>query len=202
MMGTDFYFFVKVKLLSLGCCTGLNFTRPMIKSSKKFTPKPQISVSLSPILEAYLRFVFKTPADQAAITINTKKDIGKLIHSHVHSSHKSIKSPCIPNPVTIILPTNETNNYGLLSGFLFVDAWGLQRIRNGVEYEFRKWVERRYEIGYSKRYDQKDIVEAVLRGLNVRNNCANFDAIKKIDYRNRRKEEEIRFKSLLESEYQ
>jgi hypothetical protein len=36
--------------------------------------------------------------------------------------------------------------------------------------------------------------------LNVRNNCANFDAIKKIDYRNVRKEEELRFQELLDAE--
>ena len=172
----------------------------MKNPSKKFKPKPQVTISLEPILDAYLRFVFKTPPEAAEITINTKKDLGKLIHSHVHSSHVSRKGPSVPNPVTVILPVNEINNYGVLSGFLYVDAWGLQRIRNGVEYEFRKWVERRFEIGYRKRHERKDIVEAVLRGLNVRNNCANFDAIKKIDYRNHRKEEELRFESLLEAE--
>ena len=43
----------------------------------------------------------------------------------------------------------------------------------------------------------KEIVEAVLRGLNLRNNAVNFEAIKKIDYRNRRKIEEKRFEELL-----
>lgn len=174
----------------------------MIKHSQRFKPKPQVTISLEPVLEAYLRFVFKTPADQEAITINLKKDIGKLIHSHVHSSHSIRKGPCVPNPVTVILPINTENDYGVLSGFLYVDEWGLQKIRNGIEYEFRKWVERRFEIGYEKRFEYKDIIEAILRGLNVRNNIANFDSIKKINYRNRRRIEEKRFSELLQSEYE
>ncbi|OFX56298.1 MAG: hypothetical protein A2066_12915 [Bacteroidetes bacterium GWB2_41_8] len=166
----------------------------------RFSPRPQVTISLEPILEAYCRFRFNTPPDQKEITINLKSDIGKLIHSHVHSSHFAVKGPFIINPVTVILPINQQNQYGVLSGFLYVDNWGLQKIENAVEYDFRKWVERRYEIGYGKRYDRKDIIEAVLRGLNVRNNCANFDAIKKIDYRNHRKTEEIRFAELLLSD--
>lgn len=166
----------------------------------KYSPKPQVTISLSPILEAYLRFVFKTPADQESITINLKKDLGKLIHAHVKSSHCYRKGPSVANPVGITLPVNPKNDNGVLSGFLYVDEWGIQKIQNGIDYEFRKWVERRFEVGYEKRFVCKDIIEAILRGLNVRNNIANFDAIKKIDYRNRRKIEEIRFSQLLESE--
>jgi hypothetical protein len=173
----------------------------MITSSKKFTPKPQVTISLEPILEAYLRFVFQTPAESAEITINIKKDIGKLIHSHVHSGHCSRKGPSVEKPVTVILPVNTQNDYGVLSGFLYINEWGMQKIKNGIEYEFRKWVERRFEIGYEKRFDYKDIIEAILRGLNVRNNIANFDTIKKIDYRNRKKIEELRFLQLLNAEY-
>ncbi|MBV5313800.1 MAG: hypothetical protein JZU47_10925 [Prolixibacteraceae bacterium] len=171
----------------------------MLKNPK-YSPKPQVTISLEPILEAFLRFIFKTPADQEAITINLQKDLGKLIHSHVHSNHCFRKGPSVKNPVTIILPVNKTNHHGIQSGFLFVDDWGLQKIENGIEYEYRKWIERRFENGYRKNNKQKAIIEAILRGLNVRNNCANFDAIKQIDYRNLRKEEELRFESLLESD--
>lgn len=171
----------------------------MLKNPK-FTPKPQVTISLEPILEAYCRFIFKTPFDQPEITINLKKDLGMLIHSHVKISHCFRKGPSLTNPVTIILPTNPISQHRVLSGFLYVDGWGMQKIENAIEYDFRKWVERRYEIGYGKRFDRKDIIEAILRGLNVRNNVANFDAIKKIDYRNHRKTEEKRFIELLLSD--
>lgn len=171
----------------------------MLKKTK-FRPRPQVTISLEPILEAYCRFKLNTPPDQKEIAINLKSDIGLLIHAHVQSSHFARKGPLIINPVTIILPTNPQNQNGVLSGFLFIDNWGLQKIENGIKYDFRKWVERRYETGYKKRWDRKDIIEAILRGLNVRNNVANFDAIKKIDYRNHRKTEEIRFAELLLSD--
>jgi hypothetical protein len=188
-------------IIIFGALSWANYICSMIKSSKKFKPKPQVTISLEPIMEAYLRFVFQTPANQPEITINLKKDLGKLIHSHVHSSHCIRKGPCIINPVTVILPLNSENDYGVLSGFLYLDEWGLQKIKNGIEYEFRKWVERRFEIGYEKRFEYKDIIEAILRGLNVRNNIANFDTIKKIDYRNRKKIGELRFLELLNAEY-
>ena len=170
----------------------------MIKSS---STKPQITVSLNPVLEAYCRFVFNTPADQKEICINRSKDLGKLIHSHTLSKNYAIKGPFIKQPVVFILPVNPMNQRGIESKWLYVDRWHMQQIQDGIEYEFRKWVERRYEIGYFRCYSPDQIIKAILRGLNVRNNAANYDMIKKIDYRNRRKEEEVRFGSLLSFDY-
>lgn len=183
----------------------------MILKNKKYYPKPQITISIEPILEAYLRFVFNTPADQKTITINLKKDLGKLIHSHVHSSHCLRKSPSIVNPVNIILPVNESNQHGVLSGFLYVDVWGLKKIENGIDYEFSRWLKERFERGYRIAFENgeefknsyrrkqidKAIIEAILRALDIRHNSINFERIKKIVYRNYRKEQEIRFEKLL-----
>jgi len=160
--------------------------------------KPIVTISLNPILEAFCRFIFKTPTESNEIAINLKEDIGLLIHSHILSTNCRPKRPSISNAVDIILPITLQNQYGLKSGFLYVSNWGLQKIENGVEYEFNKWVKRRFEIGYEKNRERTAIIEAILRGLNVRNNVVNFDAIKKNDYRNRRKTEEITFKELLE----
>lgn len=172
-----------------------------MKKENNLITRPKVTISLNPILEAYCRFVFSTSPDQKEIAINRKKDIGKLIHAHTLSARYAIKGPSIADPVTFILPVNPDNQNGVLSGFLYVDRWGLQQIQDGIEYEFRKWVERRYEVGYFKMFEQRKIIEAILRGLNVRNNAANFDAIKKIDYRNRRKAEEVTFANLLAIEY-
>lgn len=168
-----------------------------MKKDKSFIIRPKVTISLNPILEAYCRYVFSTPPEQKEIAITRNKDIGKLIHAHTLSAKYPIKGPSIQHPVSFILPVNPDSQIGVLSRFLYVDRWGLQQIQDGIEYEFRKWVERRYEIGYFKMYEQRRIIEAILRGLNVRNNAANFDAIKKIDYRNRRKVEEVTFESLL-----
>lgn len=162
--------------------------------------KPRVAVELTPILEAFCRFIFNTPESQNEIVISRVHDIGKLIHSNIQANELPQKRPCMDNPVTFILPTNQDNHHAITSHFISVSSWGRQKIKDGIEYEYKKWVERRFEIGYLKRYNQKDIIYAILRALNVRNNVVNFDAIKKIDYRNRRKVEEKRFFELLESD--
>jgi hypothetical protein len=167
-----------------------------------FTEKPQITISLPLHLEAFCRFTFKTPDEQKEIIITRNHDIGRLIHSNINTSDLPMKSPCIPNRVIFILPVNKINHHGITSHFLKVSSWGEQKIVDGIEYEYRKWVERCFEIGYQKKWEQKEIIEAILRGLNIRNNVANYDAVKKNDYRMRKKLDEKRFTELLNADYQ
>ncbi|WP_372775641.1 hypothetical protein [Mangrovibacterium sp.] len=162
-----------------------------------YSTKPQIQISLNPVLESYVRYEFKIPTNQREIIVRRNTDIGKLIHSNIITNDLPVKRPFDLNPVVFILPINKVNHHYIRFHFLSVSTWGEQKIQDGIEYEFRKWVDRKFEKGYKKKYTQKQIVEAILRGLNIRNNSANFDAIKKIDYRNGRKEEEKRFEELL-----
>lgn len=162
--------------------------------------KPQITISLDPVLEAFCRYIFKTAINQKQIIVCRNHDIGKLIHSNVITSDLPVRRPFDINPVTFILPVNKVNHHAIKFHFLAVSNWGEQKIQDGIEYEFRRWVDKKFENGYRKKFSQKEIVDAILRGLNVRNNSANFDAIKKIDYRNGRKQEEKRFETLLLAE--
>jgi hypothetical protein len=162
--------------------------------------KPQITIFLPPLLEAYCRYVFKTPPNQKEIIVSRNHDIGKLIHANVITSDLPVKRPLLDHAVTFILPVNRVNHHGISFHFLKVSNWGEQKIVDGIDYEYRKWVERCFEIGYQKKWEQKEIIDAILRGLNVRNNVANFDAMKKNDYRNRKKCDEKRFIELLSVE--
>jgi len=162
--------------------------------------KPQVTIQLDPVLEAYCRFIFKTPPRhlQEEIIISRHHDIGKLIHSNIIAKDLPVRRPFIENPVTFILPVNYKNQQALKDHFLYVSNWGSQKIADGIEYEFKSWVRQRFEIGYiKKKLNKTEIIETILRGLNLRNNSANFDTIKKIDYRNRRRIEEKRFEDLL-----
>lgn len=163
--------------------------------------KPQITLNLSPILEAYCRFVFCSSEKQPYIVLSRRQDIGKLIFAHIMSGDFQSKRPFIEHPVKFILPMpNNEHGYWLRYRYIFFPKWAEQKIIDGIEYEFRAWVRERFSTGYELNYDQKTIVNAILRGLNVRNNVANFDAIKKIDYRNKRSKEENLFKMLLKIE--
>lgn len=171
----------------------------MIKNLNLQT-KPQITISLDPVLEAFCRYIFKTPTTQKQIIVSRSQDLGKLIHSNVITSDLPVRRPFDINPVTFILPVNKVNHHAIRFHFLTVSNWGEQKIQDGIEYEFSRWVDKKFERGYKKKYTQKEIVDAILRGLNVRNNSVNFDAIKKKDYRTGRKEEEKRFETLLLTE--
>ncbi len=164
-----------------------------------YDTKPKITFSLDPILQAYCRYIFNTPAYAKYIILSRKQDLGKLINSVILTCDIPPKRPFISNPVTFILPVTNANQYILRYRFLYLPRWAEEKIQDNIDYEFRVWVKARFEKGYEEKYEQKEIVEAILRGLNMRNNAANFDAIKKIDYRNRRKKEEKRFSKLCEA---
>jgi hypothetical protein len=158
--------------------------------------RPHVTIALKPHLEAYLRYVSKTPEKEKAITIDRRLDAGQLIHSLVLISEYPVKCTFKENPVMLILPqVHETPLQG--NHFFKISDWGELKINDWLEYEFKMWVYRRFEIGYRKNYTQNQITEAILRGLNLRNQVINFETIKKNDYRNRRGTEEKRFISLL-----
>lgn len=161
--------------------------------------KPSIKINLNPVLEAYCRWVFECPDNNGPITIHRRADIGKHIYSHVQSRNKNIQRPEKNHFVTFILPLTEFGKDELRTRkrYLTVDAWSEEKIRDYIDSDFRAWVRERFEIGYFKNVEQTKIIDTILRGLSLRNNSDFFDMIKKIDYRNRRKKEEIRFESLL-----
>jgi len=163
-----------------------------------FDTKPRITFSLDPILINYCRYIFKTPSQQKLIILNRKEDLGKLIFSHIQAGDFKNNRPFIKHPVIFILPTtNCKNDNWLRNRYIFVPKWVENKFAMAIEYEFKWWVREKFRVGYEDEgWDQKTIVNAILRGLNVRNNAVNSDTIKKIDYRTRRKEEKIRFKKL------
>lgn len=161
--------------------------------------KPRITFSMHPVHEAFCRFIFNTPADKKLIILSRRHDIGKLIFAHIMNGDFKLDRPVFDNAVTFILPTpSNEHGYWLRYRYIYIPKWAEEKISDSIDYEFRCWVKERFRIGYEElKMDQKTIIEAILRGLNVRNNEANFDMIKKIDYRNRRKREEIQFKKLI-----
>lgn len=162
-----------------------------------FETKPKIKICLNPVLEAYCRYVFETPTSQSEIILNRRRDIGLFIPSHIIISELPVHRPFHPNQVTFILPVTKANYYALKYRFFHVSTWAEEKIQNFIEAEFRQWVRFKFETGYENGFSQEEIVDAILRGLNVRNSAVNFDMIKKIDYRNRRLKEQRRFEKLL-----
>lgn len=164
--------------------------------SKEPDLRPQVVIDLKPHLEAYLRYIFKTPEKEAKIAIDRRLDAGMLITSMVLISEYPVRCSLKLHPVTLLLPqVHDTPLQG--NHFFRISEWGEIKINDYLEAEFRQWVRRRFEIGYRKNYKRDQIAEAILRGLNLRNQTVNFDTIVKIDYRQRRRDEEKCFVAIL-----
>jgi len=167
-----------------------------------FESKPKITISIHPLHQAFLRFLFQTPEKQKYIILSRRLDVGKLIFAHIMAGDFPVKRPLMEHPVTFILPIpGNEHGYWLRYRHIYFPDWCQQKINDAIEYEFRVWTKDRFRMGYDiEGMDQKTIINAILRGINARNNVANFDMIKKIDYRNKRKIEEIHFKRLITAE--
>ena len=162
-----------------------------------YSNKPKVVISLEPILQNFCRFIFNTDPAERYVRITRKILIGKLIYSTVLTSDIPVKRPSKTNEITFVLPITKEGGYILRWRHIYIPGWAEEKLQDNLEWEFKKWVRERFEIGYEKKFTQKEIIETILRALNVRNNAANFDTIKKIDYRNRRRLVEKRFNDLL-----
>ena len=162
-----------------------------------FDTKPKIIINLDPVLEAYCRAIFKTPKNQKEIIINRGRREGQAIYSKIYPSEFPVKRPFCKNPVTIILPVTKKNQNRLPFKFYKVSRMGEEQINDDLNVLMDKWLFRFFQRGYRKKFTQDEIVNAILRGLNLRKNAVNYDAIKKFDYRERRRMEEKTFDELL-----
>jgi len=162
-----------------------------------FSTKPKITINLDPVLEAYCRLKFKTPSHQKEIVINRKLREGQAIYSKIVSVEYPKRQPFRENPVTFILPLTKNNQGTLNFRFYKISKMGEEQLHDELEVLMQIWLFKFYKLGYRKKYSQDEITTAILRGMNLRKNAANFDAIKKFDYRCRRKTEEDLYLELL-----
>lgn len=165
--------------------------------------KPQITLNLHPVLEAYCRWIFETPRENKEIAFDRMNDVGKHLFSHIKASELPAKKRPRKdgfNLVTFDVTLAHNCGYQLTNHFLYVDDWAEMKINDFIRTDFnaccRKWFWKGYNFGWT----QETIIKAILRGLNLRNNIENYEAIKKNDYRVRKKKEEEQFKMLLETD--
>lgn len=149
-----------------------------------------LTIDLPRHLEDYCRHELPVN-DQGYIILNRKHDIGKHIYSHVLLSELPIKSCDYDNAVTFVIPLTSANRSAITSRFTYISKWGQQKIRDYVESEFNQRVRILFEAGYRKKYSQKEIIEAILERYNIKNTAVNYEAIKKSDYRHKKKTRKI-----------
>jgi hypothetical protein len=173
-----------------------------MKKNKKSVKSAKITIYLSDVLEAYCRWIFETGEDDSEIQLSRRHNIGRHIFSHVLRSTIPVnKSPVKGNAVTFILPTTNTSCIQLDTSYFYIDGLSAMQIRDYIQSDFNHWCMARFETGYLLGWTSQQIINAILRGLNARKNAVNIDAIKKNDYRNRRKKDIKRFELLLKTDF-
>lgn len=167
--------------------------------SVDLSTKPKIPIELDPVLEAYCRYIFSTPENQNEIIVTRRHPVGKRLTSICDEMHFLPRNPSLKNKVVFILPITIKNKHRIRRCFLKIDEWEKEKFNDYVKSEFNLWLREEFYRGYEiLKWDQKTIVNAICRKLNIRFNAVNSATITKNDYRNRVYVEKMRA-DLLES---
>lgn len=159
--------------------------------------KPQVIVDLPVILHAWCMFAFESTTKDDSIYAPRSSKIGRAIIGYISKSNFKPVLPEPRNPVTFIVPETKNNWYSLKTKYLYFTSEDNEAFVARVATEFDNWAELMFKDGYAMNLDQFDIIESILDILNVRMNAANFEQIKKNDYRERKNEVRKRSKALL-----
>lgn len=154
-----------------------------------------LTIELKPHLADFCRHELKCDND-GNIILSRKHDIGRHVYSMLLTSDTPARRNIVDNPATFIIPVTSTNHYAMKHRFVYVSRWGEEKIQNYIESEFNQRIRLLFEAGYRKKYSQKQIVEAILQAYNIRNTALNYEAVKKSDYRQSRKNRKIIFEDL------
>jgi hypothetical protein len=159
--------------------------------------QPTVTIDLSPVHEAFCRFLFKTPDKRSEIYAPRTHAIGRAINGYLTKADIKPELPAQKNPVTFIVPETKANWYSLQTKFLYFAVEDNEALADRIETVFGNWCENFFKDGYAMNMDQFMIIECLMDILNIRMNTVNFEAIKKYDYRERKDEVRKRSKSIL-----
>lgn len=148
--------------------------------------KPNVTIELAPHLHDYLYHEFGCKKE-GGIIVTTTNDMGKMIQSMVTISAIPAKLPLKDNPITLYLPIQEWNHFILNENFIHIPDWKQRMLQDYIEASFRIRIREYFVAGYEKGFKQDKIIKAFLMAYNIKNNAINYDAVKKYDYRNRKK---------------
>lgn len=155
--------------------------------------RPCVNIELQPMLQDYLLHEFGGKPNDTGVMINSSSDIGEMIQSMISVKDRPPKQEIKDYPFTIFLPVNDWNHYVFRENFIYIPEWKQKLLVKYIESSFRIRVREFFVAGYEKKYTQDAIINAFLSAYNIRHSKINYDAIKKYDYRNRKRtEREIR----------
>lgn len=148
--------------------------------------RPHITIELEPLLQDFLYKEFESEA-KGVVVLNTRSEIGKFINSMITVSPTPPRVPCGEHNITLLLPIQEWNHFVLSGNFITVVSWKETMIRDYLTSLYRLRIREFFVVGYEKGISQDKLIKAFLELYASKCNAANYDSIKKIDFRNRKK---------------
>ena len=158
---------------------------------------PTITIDLPPHLHDYLYHEFGTPRGEEAVRVTAANDLGKLIQSMITVSdrpprqpdkeHRPPRQPDKEHPITLALPIQEWNHFIFQENFIYIPEWKQHMLQSYIEASYRIRIREYFVAGYEKGYKQDRIIRAFLYAYNIKENAMNYEAVKKYDYRIRKR---------------
>ena len=119
--------------------------------------------------------------------VTAANDLGKLIQSMITVSDRPPRQPDREHPVVLALPIQEWNHFIFQENFIYIPEWKQHMLRDYIEASYRIRIREYFVAGYEKGYNQDRIIRAFLFAYNIKANAVNYEAVKKYDYRVRKR---------------
>ena len=149
--------------------------------------KPFVTIELQPFLQDYMLHEFpKSPAGDG-VMVNSDNDMGILVQTMVTVTDRPPRQETKDFPFRLYLPVQEWNHYIFRENFIYIPEWKQQMLRMYIEASFRLRVREYFVTGYELHHKQDTLIRAFLQAYNIRHNALSYEAVKKYDYRNRKK---------------
>lgn len=147
---------------------------------------PILIVDIKPELHDFLIHEFGED-ETGAIKLHKRNDIGKFLDSMWVVTDLPVKRKYerYNNPVRIILPISQENQYIVRNNFISIPIYREQQVNDFLEATFNVVIREYFVTGYEKQFKKSMIIEGILKAFNIRKNAISYDRIKKKDYRNR-----------------
>jgi hypothetical protein len=136
-----------------------------------------INIQINKLLEAYLRKEFA--AQSGIIVLNRNHPIGKFINCNTRWSKERPEPK--PDSITLQVPGSPYMDQDNFYGYITLES---KRIITDYIYAmFDLAIERFFVIGYRLNFRQKDIINGFMDYYGLEPTSANYEMIKKRDYR-------------------
>lgn len=147
---------------------------------------PILTIDIKPELHDFLIHEFGEDENHC-IKLHKRNDIGRYIDSMWVVSDLPVKRKYEKwnNPVRIILPISQENQYIVRNNFISIPIYREQQVNDFLEATYNVVIREYFVTGYEKQFKKNMIIEGILKAFNIRKNAISYDRIKKKDYRNR-----------------